>query len=371
MQTTQHTSAARSFAEVLVVSYMGAIALAAHLTGTHLLLFPELAALSHDVMTRPQGKWASQPGRIVLTPTLTAAVGLFTTRHLHYGAIPIALIVLASLFIIKLLRSAIGPALSAGALPIVLGERSWMYPVAIFLGLTCLVAILWMWQRHGPRLDTPSRYSTNASWMIDELESAPHDRFWVIKLLAFVLLLGVPAQLTGLRFILFPPLIVMAYELFGHPEIPGWMQRPALFPLVCVLTATVGLFACQLCRSIVVGVMLTVLCSIAILRSFKVHMPPALAVGLLPFVMTAPNTRYPISVGIGTVTLTLCFCCRGSLRKISARIASPIGAATNGKPHPTAKAPQQPTRARFCVNPTSREIASSRYEPASRRKEAL
>jgi hypothetical protein len=69
------------------------------------------------------------------------------------------------------------------------------------------------------------------------------------------------------------------------------------------------------------------LCSIAILRAFKVHMPPALAVGLLPFVMTAPNMRYAISVGIGTVALTLCFCCRGSLRKISARIVNRIGAA--------------------------------------------
>jgi hypothetical protein len=59
---TRNRPAARFLAEVLVVSYMGAIGLAAHLTGIYLLLFPELAALSHDVMTRPQGKWASQGG---------------------------------------------------------------------------------------------------------------------------------------------------------------------------------------------------------------------------------------------------------------------------------------------------------------------
>jgi hypothetical protein len=322
MQTTQHRSAARFLAEVLVVSYMGAIGLAAHLTGIYLLLFPELAALSHDVMTRPQGKWASQPGRIVLTPTLTAAAGLFITRHTSYGAISISLIVLASLIIIKVLGSAIGPALSAGALPMVLDERSWMYPAAILLGLTGLVVILWMWQRYGPRLDTPSRYSRNDSRVIDELESAPHDRFWVVTLLIFVLLLGVPAQLTGLRFILFPPLIVMAYELFGHPEIPGWMERPALFPLVCVLTACVGVVACHLCRSSAIGIMLTLLCSIAILRAFKVHMPPALAVGLLPFVMAAPNFLYPTSVGIGTVALTVCFYGCGSIRRSLARVAN-------------------------------------------------
>ena len=238
MQTTRNTSAARSLAEVLVVSYMGAIALAAHLTGTHLLLFPELAALSHDVMTRPQGKWASQPGRIILTPTLTALSVSSSTRHRHYGAISIALIVLGESVhhqvtairnwpgtLRRRASDCVGRTkldVSRGDLPWTDGSRSHFVDVA------------------APRPATPYtvRYSTNASWMIDELESAPHDRFWVIKLLAFVLLLGVPAQLTGLRFILFPPLIVMAYELFGHPEIPGWMERPALFPLVCVLTAS-------------------------------------------------------------------------------------------------------------------------------------
>jgi hypothetical protein len=319
MQVTRNRLTARFLAEVLVVSHMGAVALAAHLTGIYLLLFPELAALSHDVLTRPQGKWASQPWRIVLTPTLTAIVGLFVTRHTSFGAIAITLVVTASLFIIKLLRSAIGPAISAGALPMVLNEKSWTYPAAIFMGLVGLVATLWIWRRYGPSFDTPSNDSANDSRVIDDLEAYPDDRFWVVTLLTFVLLLGVPAQLTGLRFILFPPLIVMAYELFGHPEVPGWMARPALFPLVCVLTASVGVVGYHLFRSNVVGVMLTVLCSIAILRAFKVHMPPALAVGLLPFVMTAPNIRYPTSVGIGTVALTVCFCGRGSIRRSFAR----------------------------------------------------
>jgi hypothetical protein len=324
MQIARNRPTARFLAEVLVVAYMGIIAFAAHFTGIYLLLFPELAALSHDVMTRPEGKWASQPWQMILTPTLTAVVGLFVTRHFNYGAIAIALVVVASLLIIKLLKSAIGPAISAGALPMVLNEKSWMYPAAIFIGLVGLAVTLWTWQRYGPRLDTAPDESTNDSKVIDALESYPRDRSWVVTLLTFVLVLGIPAQITGLRFILFPPLIVMAYELFGHPEVPGWMARPALFPLVCVLTASVGVVACHAFKASFVGVMLTVLCSIAILRAFEVHMPPALAVGLLPFVMTAPNVRYPTSVGIGTVALTLCFWGRGYIRSSFARIGNPF-----------------------------------------------
>jgi hypothetical protein len=44
-------------------------------------------------------------------------------------------------------------------------------------------------------------------------------------------------------------------------------------------------------------------------------------------VMTAPNIRYPISVGIGTVALTLCFWGRGYIRRIFVRIANRIVAA--------------------------------------------
>jgi hypothetical protein len=52
--------------------------------------------------------------------------------------------------------------------------------------------------------------------------------------------------------------------------------------------------------------------SIVVLRGFEVHMPPALAVGLLPFVMREPDYRFPLSVLAGTVVLTLYYVgCRG------------------------------------------------------------
>jgi hypothetical protein len=110
---------------------------------------------------------------------------------------------------------------------------------------------------------------------------------------------------------------VMAYEVFGHPEVPGWMARPALFPLVCFLTASTGLVACLTLHATVSGVALTMICSIGILRAFKVHMPPALAVGILAFVIKTPNVWYPISVGIGAIALMVCFWVRGYFQGLS------------------------------------------------------
>jgi hypothetical protein len=57
---------------------------------------------------------------------VTAVVGLLVTRHAHYGAIPVLLIVLACLAIIRLLHSSIGP-------------DGW-YPVSVALGTSTLAA---------------------------------------------------------------------------------------------------------------------------------------------------------------------------------------------------------------------------------------
>src|ERR1700753_4158222 len=107
MEAAQNAKARGVFAELLAIVFMGMVALAAGTTGFMLLLFPELAALSHDIMVRPHGKWGSPPLRLVLTPTLTALVGVFVVRHLAFGALGITLIVASSLLIIRGLRSTI------------------------------------------------------------------------------------------------------------------------------------------------------------------------------------------------------------------------------------------------------------------------
>jgi hypothetical protein len=315
MQAARKQHAAVLRGEILALIYMGVIAFSARKTGFLLLLFPELAALSHDVFTRPRGKWASQPWRLVLTPTITAFFGLFVVRHTNFNALALTLIVVVSLLVIKLLKSTIAPAISAGVLPMVLAERSRIYPVVIFAGLSLLALVLLVWKRYTPKNYTLSSEEEIDSKVIDDLEAPPHDRLWSAALLVFVLALATLAQATGLFFLIFPPLIVVAYEVLGHPEVPGWMARPILFPLITFLTAAVGLGFCHVFGAGFVGVIVTMLCSIAILKIFKVHMPPALTVGILPFVMKAPNYRYPISVLMGTIALMSYFWAYSRLRE--------------------------------------------------------
>ena len=311
----QHVSVIQG--EIIALIYMGALALSAVKIGFPLLLFPEPTALSHDVFTRPRGIWANQPWQLVLTPTITAFFGLFVVRHTNFNALALTLIVVVSLLVIKLLKSTIAPAISAGVLPMVLGERSWIYPAAVFAGLSLLVLVLLVWKRYTPKDYILSSEDEVDSKIIDALEAPPQDRLWRGALLVFVLLLAGFAQITGLFFLIFPPLIVVAYEILGHPEVPGWMARPILFPLISFATATVGLGFCHVFHADFVGVVVTMLCSIAILKIFKVHMPPALTVGILPFVMKTPNYRYPVSVLMGTIALMSYFWAYSRLRESS------------------------------------------------------
>ena len=301
-ERTSEVAPARFVGEIVALAYLCAIAGAAKTTGFALLLFPELAALSHNVFTRPRGRWAGQPLRLVLTPTLTAIAGTALTRILPYNVGTILLIVCVSVLIIQLLRSVITPAISAGVLPAVLGVQSWLYPLGILCGLSLLAIMLLVWQR---RFTSARASAEGASCEQEDQEAHGRIWTWLPGLLLFVVATGIPAQLTGLRFVLFPPLIVMAYEMFGHPGECPWKGRPLAFPAACFVAALGGLYAVQFLGTGVIGVAAAVAWGIITLRVFRVEMPPALAVGLIPFVMNGPSFKYVISVGVGTLALSV------------------------------------------------------------------
>ncbi len=298
-------------AEALALAFVAAIAALAFHSGVLLFLFPELAALSHDVFTRPRGRWAQQPVRIVLTPVLTGVVGLFVSRHFAYGVLPVCLIVSASLVILLLLRSQIAPAFSAGLLPLALHETEWMYPVAILVGLLALVLLLRLWQA----VALAAQPEGNA--LEDALEELPHSRIGLGHMGAFVVLLALLGQWTGHTLILFPPLVVMSYEAFGHPEVPGWLRYPPLFPLVCVLAALAGTGTVRLLGPGVPGVVLTLAFSMLLLHLSRLHMPPVLAIGLIPYILPHADFWYPLAVAMGTGTLMVWYLLRRQLQPVA------------------------------------------------------
>ncbi len=290
------------FAAPLTGGYIAALALLAHVVGVAYILFPELGALSHDIFKRPHGTWARAPVLLVLTPALTAVLGSLLTRELSYGPVAVLLSVGSSILVIRLLRSPIAPAISAGLLPLALGIRSWLYAPSILIGTVALALLSLPWRRFIP----PPR-PTVRDLADDITERAPSRYGWLAFFLGFVTLGATAASLSGQRLLLYPPLVVMGFEMFAHPAVCPWARRPLLLPLVCVVTATGGV---ALVAWLGIGPLAaagSILIGIAVLAALDLHAPPALAVGLLPFVIARPGFMFPVAVAGGTALLSVSF----------------------------------------------------------------
>lgn len=291
-------------AEFASLLYIAVIALGAELTGLSYMLFPELAALAHDTLKRPQGTWARAPLLLILTPLLTAITGTVIARTLPYGVIAILVTVGLAIAIIRLLRSPIAPAISAGLLPVTLGVTSYWYPASLLFG-TGLLALM---TRLRGALLPPGRHPVSAPDVLDDaLEELPHDYSWVPFFLTFLAGVALLAVLSGERLLLYPPLVVIGFEMFAHTKICPWARRPLVLPLACALSAAGGILFVALLGTGPLAAALSMAVGIVILRLLDLHVPPVLAVGLLPFVMVHPTYTFPVAVAIGTTLLILSF----------------------------------------------------------------
>jgi hypothetical protein len=295
----------RIAAELLALAYIAIVAEVAIATGAFFILFPELGALSHDVFTRPRGSWARAPVLLVITPVLAAVLGTLVTRNLPYGYLSVMLTVVGALTIILTLRSPIAPAISAGLLPLALGVRSWWYPPGIIFGTVLLAVLSLIWKNVPVALERAENTTDSSE---DEDTVPGVESYWrLLALLILVIAAVVVVELTGLRFVLFPPLVVIGFEMFVHTKHCPWATRTLSLPIVCMLTAMGGL----LCRNYLgtgpAGSISSMAWGILILRVFDLHVPPALAVALLPQVIDSPTMLYPVAVGIGTSMLSGAF----------------------------------------------------------------
>jgi hypothetical protein len=286
--------------EALAAGCIAVVAVIAAATGMYYVMFPELGALAWDVAIRPRGKWSTSPIFLALTPVATGAIGIAITRAMPYGIASVMLDVGAALILITASGSPISPAISAGLLPLVIGITSWMYPPGILIGTAMLAAVSILWRRLQP--DAAIDFPHQPDETLPNL--APPGLAWVVALLAFVAGAYGVVRLTGMRFVLFPPLTVIAYEMFGHAASCAWADRPVRLPVACLLTSAGGYaFWCLLGPS-PAAAGLSMVWGIVVLRAMRVHVPPALAVALLPQVMDHPTILYPLAVGLGTSMLS-------------------------------------------------------------------
>jgi hypothetical protein len=289
---------------VLSVVLLAVVAKAALLTGVIYVIFPELAALSYDVFKRPGGAWARSPVMLVVTPAVTAAMGTAFTQVMAYNLGSVAITIAGAILIVGLMRSPIVPAISAAFLPLVFGITSWWYPVSIAAVMAFLALVSSVYGRFLASGDV-RQAAPDAGSQTHEIQRAPWIRKWPSFFIfaAFLLVVYGLATVTGLRLMLFPPLVVIAFEIFVLAGVRPRTTRHLALPFVCTITAGAGLAALLAFGPGPLSVVISLLVGIVTLRALRLHFPPALTIGLLPQIMPHADWHFVLAVALGTTTL--------------------------------------------------------------------
>lgn len=289
-------------------AYLGLITALARASGVDLLLFPELAALTTVVIANPGHPWARSPRLLVLTPVLTGTVGIALSNLLPEGPLTVLLVVTLSLLLIRGLRSPVMPALSAGLLPLALGLHSWIYPLALLpgtLGLALLIRLRRHWPRLGPVALIPSPLPSPAGAAEPVGAVLPPLGLWFGPLALFLAGALLLVRLLGSPLVLYPPLLVLAWETLARPDHCPWRQRLGAVLVSTAIAALAGLLLVRWLGPVPQATVLTVLLVSALLARLRLSCPPVFAVALLPFVIHAPTPALPLHVLTGTAWLVV------------------------------------------------------------------
>lgn len=270
-------------------AFLAAITALGQLSGLKLLLFPELGALASVVFSDPASAWARSPRLLLLTPFLAAVAGILVSSHLPYGPVAVSLALAAGLLVLRGLRSPVAPAISAGYLPVALGIHSWTYPLAVLLSLAALVLLSGRGRCEpvGPAIGFPPT------------------RLWLPPLVLFLGGALPLSLLLGSHLVLYPPLLVIAWETLAHGDQAPWHRRYAALLAATVAVAVVGLVLERSLGPVPLAAFLAALLTALLLNRLRLQCPPAFAVALLPLVLPQPPLTYPLLVLVGGGWLVL------------------------------------------------------------------
>lgn len=267
------------------------------------IIFPEIAALAVGAWFVKNSPWKEKPVHLWLSPTLAAITGV---SMLHFLPYPRELLIAATFVLIALqlyvFRSKVLPSISAAILPIVVNADSLYYILSVSVLSGC-IAIGRGMLNHFQATDNPV---SQTALPLKAAEQNPWEGkvllHW-LQLFLGVSVIAVLALRCNLLYMIAPPLIVAFIE-FTNPTGKLGQQPIRLFGLVsCAAFSGVLLLILlhfQWGWSLWIAVGCIVLWSLFLFQQFKLILPPAIALALLPTIIPQEMLLvYPFQVMIG------------------------------------------------------------------------
>lgn len=269
------------------------------------IIFPEIAALAVGAWYVKNSPWKEKPVYLWLSPTLAAMTGVCVLHFLPY---PRELLIAATFILIALqlfvLRSNVLPSISAAILPIVINSDSLYYVLAVSI----LSAIIAVGRGILNYFQTKANLAHQSVLPLKVNEQKPPGErvllHWM-QLFLGVSIVAIIAFRCNLPYMIAPPLIVAFIE-FTNPRSKLGKQPERLFGLI-LCTAVSGALLLYFLHFqwlwpvwLVAGCI--VLWSLFLFQQFKLILPPAIAIALLPTIIPAamlPVYPFAIAVGIG------------------------------------------------------------------------
>ncbi len=272
---------------------------ASELFGEREIIFPEITALAVGALFAPRQPWRTSKFRLVLLVAVYAVLGVLAGRYLPVptAARVILLFPIAGLGLC-LSRTTFMPLISACILPVLLGSTSWIYPISATVMAIIVVLLQALQERLGLR--PPLEYTPAApDW---KREARLWGKRWILMAVVCLLALAIDK-----RFLLAPPLLVAFTEL-STPGSPARKRPLGAIGLIAFCAFVGTAWRVLLCGMaglpLTLAAVLSGLCIYLFMEKIRFYMPPAAALGTLPYLILPEQLLlYPFQVSGGAVIL--------------------------------------------------------------------
>ena len=298
MQKQQRTYLIKNLLSVLFLTGMIFVS---ERTEQPAILFPEILALLTGMWVTPRMPWKVQRWEVPVMMTLCAVWGIVISRYLPAPtAIKMGVAFLGAAAALLLTHATLLPILSACILPILLGEQSWIYPLAVAV-MTVLLALGQAALEH-TGLRQPQEAKT---WNWNSREECIR---WMILIPVTV---GIAAEAVGLGYpcVVAPPLVVLLSELsFTDSPVAGKELQIALVTILCACIGAAARWGLQIQLELPLWIAGCAASAgaLAVFALLRLPFPPSGALAILPMLLPQAHiTTYPLQVAAGTVLFLL------------------------------------------------------------------